>query len=189
MSFYDFDEYLEFKQTNIKINIHNYFSKSHFKKCNVILINWVIYSDNNIIKYDNRSLSKRFTKPLYNSESNKFVKSIIKGNLNLNPWSYDQTSHRPKHQLRTCDSNGNRVKTFNDIIIPPILGNVYIKHFATKTIEEYIVKIIRGHPSQTLVLNKWIDNFFKLNTVTNEKIKLIENKLNITLYNYYYASN
>ena len=187
MSFYDFDEYLKF--TNNSNKIQTYFSESNFKKCDVILINWVIYNDNNIVKCDNRSLNKRFTKPLYNSETNKFVKSIIKGNLNLNPWSYDQTSHRPKHQLRTCDSNGKRVKTFNDVIIPPILDNVYIKHFATKTIEEYIEKIIRGHPSQTLVLNKWIDNFFKLNTVTDEKIKLIENKLNITLYNYYYASN
>ena len=55
--------------------------------------------------------------------------------------------------------------------------NVYIKHFATKTIEEYIVKIIRGHPSQTLLLNKWIDNFFRLNKITEEKIKL-------TMYHY-----
>ncbi len=78
----------------------------------------------------------------------------------------------------------NRVRTFNDVIILPIIDNVYIKHFATKTIEEYIGKIIRGHPSQTLLLNKWIDNFFTLNKVTEEKIKLIENKLNITL-NYF----
>ena len=186
MSFYDFDEYLEFKQSNNKTNVQTYFSKSNFKKCDVILINWVIYNDNNIVKYDNRTLNKRFTKPLYHSESNKFVKSIIKGNLKWNPWSYDQTSHRPKYQLRTCDSNGNRVKTFNDVILLPIIDNVYIKHFATKTIEEYIEKIRRGHPSQTLLLNKWIYNFFKLNKVTDEKVKLIENKLNITLGKYHY---
>lgn len=107
------------------------------------------------------------------------MKSIIKGNLNLNPWVYDQTSHRPKHQLRTCDSNGNRVKTFNDVVIPPIIEKVYLKHFATKTIEEYIEKIKRGHPSQTILLNKWIDNFFKLNKVTKEKIALIENLFNL----------
>ena len=87
--------------------------------------------------------------------------------------------------MRTCDSNGNRVKTFNDVIIPPIIDNVYIKHFATKTIEEYIDKMKRGHPSQSLLLNKWIDNFFKINTVTSEKVKFIENKLNITLNKYY----
>ena len=185
MSFYDFDEYLEFKNTDNNYNIQNYFSKPIFKKCDVILINWIIYNDNNLVKYDNRTINKRFTKPLYNSEINKFVKSIIKGNLNRNPWEYDQTSHRPKHQLRTCDSNGNRVKTFNDVIIPPILDNVYIKHFATKTIEEYIDKMKRGHPSQSLLLNKWIDNFFKINTVTSEKVKFIENKLNITLNKYH----
>ena len=178
MSFFDFDEYLSFKQTNI--SIHNYFSKSNFKKCNVIIINWIIYNDNNVVKYDNRSLNERFTSPLYNSEANKFVKSIIKGNLKLNPWVYDQTSHRPKHQLRTCDSNGNRVKTFNDVVKPPILDNIYLKHFATKTIEEYIEKIKRGHPSQTISLNKWIDNFFKLNKITKEKLTLIKNLLNFT---------
>ena len=182
MSFFDFDEYLSFKQTNI--SLQNYFSKLNFEKCNVILINWIIYNDNNIVKYDNRPLKKRFTKPLYNSEANKFVKSIIKGNLNWNPWAYDQTSHRPRHQLRTCDSNGNRVKTFNDVVIPPILDNVYLKHFTTKTIEEYIEKIKRGHPSQTILLNKWIDNFFKINKVTKEKVKFIENILNLTLDKY-----
>ena len=126
---------------------------------------------------------------MYKSESNKFVKTIIKGNLNWNPWSYVQTSHIPKHQLRTCDSNGNRVRTFNDVIILPIIDNVYIKNFATKTIDKYILKIIRGHPSQTLLLNKSINNFFKLNKVTEEKIKLIENKLNITLNQYHYNFN
>lgn len=190
MSFYDFDEYLEFRKiNNNKINIQTYFSTSNFEKCDVILINWLIYNDNNIVKYDNRSINERFTKPLYNSEANKFVKSIIKGNLNWNPWSYDQTSHRPKHQLKTCDSNGNRVKTFNDVIIPPILDNVYIKHFATKTIEEYIDKIKRGHPSQTLLLHKWIENFFKLNKVTEKKVKLIEDKLNLTIDKYHYVFN
>jgi len=74
--------------------------------------------------------------------------------------------------LKSCDSNGNRVSTFNDVIILPIIDNVYIKHFATKTIEEYIVKIIIGHPSQIILLNKWINNFFTLNKVTEEKIKI-----------------
>lgn len=185
MSFFDFDEYLEFRSINNTINIQNYFSKSKFEKCNVILINWVIFNDNNIAKYDNRSLNERFTNPLFYSESNKFVKSIIKGNLNWNPWVYDQTSHRPNHQLNTCDSNGNRVKTFNDVIIPPIIDHVYIKHFATKTIEEYLEKIKRGHPSQTFLLDKWIDNFFKINKVTELKVKIIENTLNITLEKYH----
>ena len=189
MSFYDFDEYLEFNKTNNNYNIQNYFSKTKFQKCDVILINWIVYNDNDFVKYNNRTLNDRFKKPLYNSEINKFVKSIIKGNLNWNPWEYDQTSHRPKHQLRTCDSNGNRVKTFNDVIIPPILDNVYIKHFVTKTIEEYIDKIKRGHPSQSFLLSKWIDNFFKINTVTVEKVKYIENKLNITLEKYHYIFN
>jgi len=87
MPFYDLDEYLTF--TNNKNNIQTYFTDSNSKKGDVILINWIIYNDNNFVKYNNRSLNQRFTKPLYRSESNKFVKSIIKGNLNWNLWSYD----------------------------------------------------------------------------------------------------
>ena len=189
MLFYDFDEYLEIKNDNKNMTLRNYFSEKKFEKCNVILINWLIYNDNDIVNYDNRSLNKRFTQPLYNSESNRFVKSIIKGNLNWNPWSYDQTSHRPKHQLRTCDSNGNRVKTYNDVIKPPRLNKIYIKHFVTKTAEEFIEKIKRGHPSQTLLLKNWIDNFFKMNNVTKEKVKLFENKLNLTFPKYHYIFN
>ena len=84
MSFFYFDEYLEFTQVNNTINIQNYFFKLKFEKCNVILFNWVIFNDNSIIIYNNRSLNERFSNPLFYSESNKFVKSIIKGNLNWN---------------------------------------------------------------------------------------------------------
>ena len=62
----------------------------------------------------------------------------------MNPWVYAQTSHGLKHQLKICDSNGNRIKSFNEVIKFLIINNVYVKHFVTKTIEEYIEIIKRG---------------------------------------------
>lgn len=85
----------------------------------------------------------------------------------MEPLCYDQTSLKPKYQLNTYDSNINRVKTFYHVIIPPNIAHVYIKHFATKTIE-YIEKMKKGHANQTLLLNKWIDNFCIINTVIEE---------------------
>lgn len=181
MSFYDFDEYLEFKNN---YNIQTYFSNEKFEKCNVILVNWVIFNDNDILRYDNRTINERFTNGLFSADANRFVKSIIRGNIRWNPWSYDQTSHRPKYQLRTCNSNGDRAHTFNDVLKPPVLDNVYLKHFPTKTVEEFIVKAKRGHPSQILKMTTWIDKFFEYNRVTEEKIKYIEEKLNVTLEKY-----
>lgn len=186
MSFYDFDEYLEFRnQPNM--TIQQYFSNPKFEKCNVVIVNWVIFNDNNLVKYDNRSMNERFTNGLFHVGTNRFFKSMIKGNLYWNPWVYDQTSHRPKHQLRTCDSNGDRAKTFNDVLKPPVLDNVYLKHFATKTVEEYVNKVKRGHPSQKLRLDVWVGNFFQFNEVTEEKVKYIEDNLNITLEKYHYV--
>ena len=186
MSFFDFDEFLDFNQKSKNLTLQTYLSELQFDKCNVILNNWVISNDNNLVKYDKRSLNKRFTNFLYNSKDNRFIKSIIRGNLKNNPWEYNQTSHRPKYGIKTCDSNGNHVKTFNDVIYPPKFDNTYIKHFVTKSVQEYVEKIKRGHPSENTPLNLWIENFFKFNKATKEKVLYLEKKLNVSLKNYYY---
>ena len=72
-------------------------------------------SDNGLIKYENKPVLERFTEYVYNSSTNRFVKSIIKGNIKFNPWAHGISCHRPEHHLRTCDSHGNRAKSFNDV--------------------------------------------------------------------------
>jgi hypothetical protein len=191
MSFFDFDEFLVIKDDNhTNLTIQKYFLEPKFAKCDVILINWLVYSDNGLIRYDNRSMNERFTEPLYYHQDNRFVKAIIKGNIAQSPWIYGQTPHRPEYHLRTCDSNGNRVKTFNDVIKPPRLKNVYIKHFVTKTAEEYIKKVKRGHPGNVvLYFDKRIDIFFIYNKVTEEKIRYFEESLNMSFPKYHYIFN
>lgn len=186
MSFFDLDEYLSFRnQPNM--TIQKYFSNPKFEKCNVIIINWVIYNDNNLIRYDNRSLNERFTHGIFNQDNNRFIKSIIRGNIYFKPWDYDQTSHRPNHHLRTCDSNGDRAKTFNDVLKPPKIDKIYLKHFVTKTVEEYLNKYKRGYTSRYLNLEGWIENFFSFNNVTKEKVKYLEDYFNITLEKYHFV--
>ena len=41
-----------------------------------------MYTDNDLIYYDNRTLLERFTTPIYNDHANIFVKSIVRGDLN-----------------------------------------------------------------------------------------------------------
>ena len=186
ISFFDFDEFLDFNIKNKESAIQDYLSKPKFDKCNVILNNWIIANDNNLVRYDNRSLKERFSNFLYNSEDNRFVKSIIRGNLKYNPWKYNKTSHRPQYRIKVCDSNGNKAKTFNDVLLPPRIDNIYIKHFVTKSVEEYVEKIKRGHPSENTPLKLWITNFFKFNKISKEKVQYLEKKLNISLTKFHY---
>jgi hypothetical protein len=184
ISFYDFDEFLELKEGN---TVQSYFTEEKFKNCDVILINWLVFNDNNLVKYEDKPVTERFTKALYKSRDNVFVKSIIKGNIRHSPWDTDQTSHRPNHHLKTCLYNGQRAKTFNDVLKPPRIDEIYLKHYVTKTVEEYILKKYkRGYTSRFIDENLWVDNFFGFNKVTKEKVEFIEKTLNMTFPKYHY---
>ena len=188
ISFFDFDEFLRIKNGTQNSTVQNYLSNPKFDKCNVVLINWLVYSDNELINYDNRTLNERFTSYIYENEDNRFVKSIIRGNLNNNPWSFGQTPHRPEYHFKTCNARGDRSKTFNDVIEKPILENVFLKHFVTKSAEEYIIKVKRGHPGNVvLYFDKRLDIFFRYNKVTKEKIQYFEESLNMTFPKYQYV--
>ena len=188
ISFYDFDEFLELKEGNKSLTVQSYFTEEKFENCDVILINWLVFSDNNLLKYENKPVTERFTKALYESKVNIFVKSIIKGNIRYNPWDTDQTSHRPNHHMKTCLYNGQRAKTFNDVLKPPRLDNIYIKHYVTKTVEEYVLnKFKRGYTSRFIDHELWVDNFFEYNSVTKEKLEYFEKTLNKTFPKYHYV--
>ena len=75
-SFFDIDEFLEINNNK---SIKEFLSDKKFKKCYNIIINWVVYTDNNLVYYDNRKLQERFTEPLLNNSINKHVKSTIRG--------------------------------------------------------------------------------------------------------------
>ena len=62
ISFFDFDEFLELKNNQ---SIKDFLKDIKFKKCDNIKINWVIFSDNNLVHYDNRKIQKRFSEPLF----------------------------------------------------------------------------------------------------------------------------
>ena len=169
------------------MTVHDYLSDPNFEKCDVVLINWIMYSDNNMTRYINKTMNERFTEPSYNSDANRFVKSIMRGNFKWNPWGYSVTPHRPQAHKKTCDCYGNRAKTFNDVLKPPRINDIYIKHFGIRTAEEYIAKVKRGHPGNlVLFYDERIDNFFNFNKVTEEKVRYFEKELNRSFPKYHY---
>ena len=170
--FLDFDEFVKIEK-NIDINTYLYNNK--FEKCETIVLNWVIYGDNNLTRYDNRTLLERFTKP---GVKLKMGKCIVRTKISrLIIVSTLMIGINTKY---FCDSNGNRIfpKSFSHFI-PPKEPEAYIKHFYTKTAEEFCNKINKGdghyhksHPERINVFKKRINLFFIYNSITEEKIKI-----------------
>ena len=191
LSFFDFDEYLEvhFKQGK-NLVLKDFLSNEIFNKCEAIEFNMVFYTDNNLVHYDNRPLNKRFTEPYFESNANKFVKSIVRGSLNKTVFVDGKSNHVPVEGVLVCDSKGNLIQDYNPYTIdPPIFDFGYIKHFSDKTAEENCNKIIKGAPGNyKLDVNERVLKFFEINKFSEEKLKIFENKFNRT-WNYNEISN
>jgi hypothetical protein len=161
IAFYDADEYLYINNFS---NINKFLSLSQFKNCSSILINWKNYGDNDKIYYEPKPLQKRFTKPFYfnnYTKKNKYFyaagKTIARAGLNLS-WA-----HLP-HYLNNkpiCRPNGQILR---DYFSKPQYSKAYIKHYATKSTEEFIERTIRG-----AVLTKDTSRKFIIDRIKNYK--------------------
>ncbi len=184
IGFFDLDEYLSIN--NFK-NIKNYIYNKRFEKCQTIYFNMILYNDNDNLKYEKGTLIQRFT----NAKAiNKYGKSLVRGGYGklLIP-----TTMIPGINIYYfCNSNGERIYPKN------FYSNKYkknstafLKHFITKTAEEFCIKINRGdahfyknHPKYKGVINHRLKVFFNLNKITKEKIIILENCTGIKLNKY-----
>lgn len=181
--FIDADEYLYIPETNN--DVKQFLELEKFKDADEILINWVNIQDNNLIRYDNRKLCERFK----DAEA-----WMDKGNRHTKPFlrcTSDVTSFRCPHVFfisskKYCNTAGV-LKRGHAGLDSKFLENhkyAYLKHYTTKTIEEFLWKIDRGFPDGAKTS---LNNFFGLNEDTPEKRDFIkkyyekninENKIN-----------
>jgi hypothetical protein len=182
LSFFDIDEYLVLTKDK---SIKEFLSNERFKSCKNIRINWILYSDNDLIYYDNRSVQTRFTQPLLNDERNIHIKSTVRGKLKVNYWKRQWNPHSSLVNVTSCIPTGEIILNYSSPFqIPPNYDFAYLKHYNTKTIEEYINKIKRGRPTKKVIFNYtlWksvLDHFFGRNKKTKKKIQYIKKTLNI----------
>ena len=188
--FCDFDEFLILEKDK---TIQDYLSRECFKDKNQILVKWKIYTDNDLIYDDGRPNLERFTTESTTDDWTKdLVKSFIR--TTFNDIYIDNTIHYffDKNDIlkkTSCDYNGQLVELTLYGIPIGILDNIdnplaYIKHFATKTIDEWINnKLKRGVGDRSyddFVKTYNLTNFFKYNNITSQKIKyLINHNINI----------
>ena len=86
-------------------------------------------------------------------------------------------SHYLKNTIN-CRPNGSILK---DYLTPPDYSNAFIKHYTTKSTEEYIEKLNKGdvyeYSDIYYVAYKLKYYYFLFNKINKKKIELIKNKL------------
>lgn len=194
--FFDFDEYIGLEKEK---TLRDLLLTRIYDNYDVIHINELIFGDGGNVYYENKPLIERFKIPVmpidfkktYNFPENCHIKSIVKGGLKNVVWGL--TPHTPSNPLNACDAAGNPCKSQSPFVIPYVYKNIMLRHYNTKTIEEfYTVKVKRGYPDGNkdfFKKNSWIDDFFKENVRTPEKEAFIRSvmkieKINVMIVNY-----
>lgn len=154
-AFFDCDEFLEIGAFS---NIKDFLSTID---CDCLCVNWLIFGSNGELSKKDGSVIERFPLPqmptLYFRE-NTFMKSIVRGNKELFADCWFNGSHLPfSNDKKIHYSLGG----YKDIISNKIYyadypfhyKRVYLKHYYTKSFEEWIKKASRGWPDSTETLN------------------------------------
>ena len=168
--FVDVDEYLYIKK-NCSLNA--FINNKKFEKCENIHINYKDYGDSDLIKYDNRSIIKKFTKNFRNIASMKtFVRGGIKNAI--------MDIHRSKNIKNYCDSEGQIINPGQYFTPKIVIDSAEIKHYITKSTEEFYERLLKGWPSikyksleyQYFVESR-ISNYFEINKINQKKFDIL----------------
>ena len=182
IAFIDCDEFITLNGFN---NIKDYLIQDKFTGYDCIRLNWQCYNDNNEINYTDKSVIERFKTPINKGlRWNECVKSIFRGNLKYQALFFNSPHASIITELKYCNNNGDPVipdKLDSDSISrqKPSYEQAYIRHYMTKTIEEFIkYKLLRGKADQphSERFNYKIDFFFEINDITDEKLNYIKSK-------------
>ena len=187
MIFIDFDEFITLvKDSNIK----EYLKRN--TNYNVIKLNWMIYTDNNLIYDDSRPCLERFTEPmeLYRHVTggypeNHTIKCIVKCEFDSivfkdNPHMIDLSYNKEINNYKVCNSSFIDTQFVEDCCYEFNKDGTieyslaYIKHFMFKTIDEYVHNKLRRGTIEGGVddmLQRYKFRFFKVNEKTPEKIQ------------------
>jgi len=170
--FLDVDEFLYIKNNK---TLSNFLSDDRFSNCNTIFINYNEYGDSDLLKYDNRSIFKRFTKSQYLACG----KSLIRGGIKVAKIDI----HKPLYINNYCNSKGESEELYkNKIFISKIVvDNAELKHFITKSLEEFCQRLLKGWPSIKKFSKGYYEfveirvrYYFSINKITEYKYNLLK---------------
>ena len=115
LSFFDMDEFLYIKHNK---TVQEFLNDEKYKKCMTVKVNWLFYTDNDLVYYENKPLNERFTTYRLDYFPNIHIKSTVRGNLSRNYWSSLDNPHTSKVRYLTCNTLGQKIK-FDTPFNPP----------------------------------------------------------------------
>lgn len=184
IAFIDVDEFITFsKQSGIK-SIADFLSRFD-ERVDIVHLNWMCFGDSGVVELDeNYSVLDRFKEPLeldkkvqYDFPENNHVKSIYRGNLNIDIDNMEIGPHTiDSNDYYVVDAKGKRIN--NTCFIDYDFSVAYVRHYVTKTIYEWLLKISRGLATLNAVSELYtIERFFLYNEKTKEKEAVIAHYL------------
>lgn len=201
--FIDVDEYINIKKGNLK----EYLNSEKFNNYDTIVFPWVIYDDNNKLKYEKGSLIKRFPNKSKTINDLEQVKCCVRIGKNIkDPQQFLLLHFIILDDEKICYESGNPVDwlfasaDYNNIGIKQQYKfirypgnkinecNITINHYRYKTLEEYLLRQYKRHWGSTKhhtnkpkPLSKLANDFFKYNEKTPEKEQIIKDLRTIIL--------
>jgi len=184
IAFFDCDEFLTLPR---KKDINTFLSSILFRKYDMIHVNWMSYGDSENIYYEDKPLTERFPSPVkpydfkktYNFPDNNHIKSIVRGGLKTVLFGNRGWSHTPSGVATCCTAKGIACDP-NSPFTPFDFTEAYLRHYVTKSTEEYVDKLRRGFPDQEFNPERFkylVELYFKINTKTQEKMDYFNEKL------------
>ena len=182
LMFYEIDEFIHFK--NYK-NIKYFLNEKKFVGCDLVHLNLLCHTDNNLLYYENKTLRERFPKIVSPNKTlgrRLEIKFILKGHI---PNIRIDNVHRCNTRLISCNGFGSKHKYRGIYSTQPDYYYYYIDHYYSKSTQEFIEKINKGAHIRSIgyKLHR-IDKYFNQNDITKEKIEMIEKGTGFNLSNY-----
>jgi len=188
--FYELDEFIHLSNySNIKI----FLNEEKFNKCNLVYLNLLCHTDNNLLYYENKSLAERFPKisPLSKLGGRLLeIKCIMRGHIpgiNINK-AHGCNYHK---KYKNCNGFGHLYQHKHRFATENDYKYYYIDHYYSKSTEEFINKINKGDAmfrSKKYSLHR-IRKYFSQSDFTEEKRLMIQNRTGINLTSFVNFSN
>ena len=166
IGFFDFDELVSLENCN---NIHNFLDDY---EADVVSLNWMTMTDSGLTHYDERPMAERFTEGTGEDfEINRHVKSFVRSGINGISFN---DPHIPNAPTLQCE-NVLHERIEQIPVQPKVIHSVaYIKHYNTKTAEEWATLKMRrlspcGDEYNREMKAENVDYFFSINERTAEK--------------------
>ena len=180
MAFIDIDEFITFSPLSKYSNVKQFIKDRN--NADEILLNWMTYGDNGYVRDNGEGVLNRFIKPLPYSFSpfnlfgkkpyNCHVKQILRRGLDVHYVMPHASECNKGMTFRVIDADGNEI---TPLAIQPkyTFLTCYVRHFYTKSIEEFIKgKLSRRVGGDRDCVLYDLSMFFLYNRITMKKLKI-----------------